>query len=143
LGRAFVQLNAWAERNGTGRAFNSNTGFVLPNGATRAPDASWVKLSRLTKLGTKQRKKLGALCPDFVIEVRSPSDRLPALLAKMKEYCKNGAALGWLIDPETRKVHVYRPGKRVEMLNHPKRVSGDPELSGFVLELARIWKPDF
>ena len=82
------------------------------------------------------------VCPDFVIEVLSPSDRLPTLEAKMEEYRENGAALGWLIDPQRRKVHVYRPGIRVEVLNHPKRVSGDPELPGFVLDLAEIWKPD-
>jgi len=140
--KASSQLDNWAERDGTGRAFNSNTGFILPNKANRAPDASWVKMSRLAKLAPKQKKKFIPLCPDFVIEVRSPSDRLPKLQEKMEEYRENGAALGWLIDPQERKVHVYRPGKRVECLDYPKRLSGDPELPGFVLELARIWKPD-
>jgi Uma2 family endonuclease len=141
-GTVFAQLYAWAERDGTGRAFNSNTGYVLPNKANRAPDASWVKKSRIARLAPAQKKKFAPLCPDFVIEVRSLSDRLPKLQEKMEEYCANGASLGWLIDPQERKVYVYRPGKGVECLDHPKRLSGDPELPGFVLKLARIWKPD-
>ena len=141
-GEVFLQLRIWAGRDDTGRAFNSNTGFILPNKASRAPDASWVKVSRLAKLAAKQKRKFCPLCPDFVVEVLSPSDRLPTLQGKMEEYRENGAVLGWLIDPEERKVYVYRPGKRVECLNRPKRLSGDPELPGFVLELARIWKPD-
>jgi Uma2 family endonuclease len=141
-GTVFVQLYDWAREDRLGRAFNSNTGFVLPNKANRAPDASWVKMSRLAKLTARQKRKFIPLCPDFVIEVRSQSDRLPGLQAKMEEYRENGASLGWLIDPLQRKVYVYRPGQRVECLNRPKRLSGDPELPGFVLELARIWKPD-
>jgi Uma2 family endonuclease len=136
------QLREWAGRDGTGRAFNSNAGFILPNKANRAPDASWVKVSRLNKLAPNQKKKFIPLCPDFVVEVRSPSDRLPKLQEKMEEYRDNGASLGWLIDPDERKVYVFRPGKRVECLDRPKRLIGDPELPGFVLELARIWKPD-
>jgi Uma2 family endonuclease len=140
-GEVQVQLHVWAEQDGAGRVF-ANTGVILPNQATRAPDAFWVKMSHLAKLTAKQKKKFLPLCPDFVIEVLSPSDRLPTLQQKMEEYRDNGASLGWLIDPEERKVHVYRPGKRVETLNRPKRIGGDPELPGFVLELARIWKPD-
>ncbi|SRR5579871_113009 len=138
-----TQLDVWAERDGRGRAFGSNAGFILPNGATRSPDAAWVKLPRLAALSADKKRKFAPLCPDFVIEVRSHSDRLPQLQKKMEEYRENGAALGWLIDPATRKVHIYRPGRRVEILKHPKRVKGDPELPGFVLDLARIWKPDF
>jgi len=136
------QLKEWAERDGTGRAFSSNTGFILPNQANRAPDASWVKISRLAKIAARQKRKFVPLCPDFVIEIRSPADRLPKLQEKMEEYRENGVGLGWLIDPQGRKVYVYRPGKRMECLDRPKRLSGDPELPGFVLELARIWKPD-
>jgi Uma2 family endonuclease len=141
-GSVFAQLYSWAQQDGAGRAFNSNTGYVLPNKANRSPDASWVKMPRIAKLTARKKKKFAPLCPDFVIEVRSQSDRLPPLQEKMEEYLANGSSLGWLIDPQERKVHVYRPGKRVEILNRPKRVSGDPELPGFVLELARIWKPD-
>ncbi len=141
-GKVFVQLDGWAERDGAGRAFNSNTGFILPNGSSRAPDASWVRMSRLAKLAAKQKKKFLPLCPDFVVEVLSPSDHLASLQAKMEEYRNNGASLGWLIDPRARKVHIYRTGKRVERVHHPTRLNGDPELPGFVLNLARIWKPD-
>ncbi len=142
-GEAFHELRLWAGQDGTGIAFNSNTGFVLPNGANRSPDAAWVKRSRLARLSAEQKKKFLPLCPDFVIEVRSPSDRLARLQEKMEEYRENGACLGWLIDPQQRKVHIYRPGLPVEKLNHPKRVKGDPELPGFVMELSQIWKPDF
>ena len=82
------------------------------------------------------------LCPDFVIEIRSLTDRLGTLQKKMEEYRENGARLGWLIDPQTRKVYVYRPRKRIETLDDPKRLSGDPELPGFVLKLAKIWDLD-
>jgi Uma2 family endonuclease len=99
-------------------------------------------MPRIAKLTARKKKKFAPLCPDFVIEVRSQSDRLPPLQAKMEEYRDNGASLGWLIDPQQRKLYVYRPGQGVEILDRPKRVSGDPELPGFVLELARIWKPD-
>jgi Uma2 family endonuclease len=139
-GEAAFELRKWAKQNGTGRAFGSNTGFVLPNKATRAPDACWVKMCRLAKLGSK--RKFIPLCPDFVLEVLSPSDRLAKLQEKMEEYRSNGALLGWLIDPTTRKVNVYRPGKGVECLTRRKRLNGDPELPGFVLDLAQIWKPD-
>jgi Uma2 family endonuclease len=138
----YFQLREWAGRDRTGRAFGSNTGFILPNQANRAPDASWVKMSRLAKIDARKKRKFIPLSPDFLIEVRSPSDRLPTLQDKMEEYRENGTSLGWLIDPKGRKVYVYRPGKRVECLNHPKRLSGDPELPGFVLDLAPIWKPD-
>jgi len=135
------ELWSWAKLDGSGRVF-ANTGFILPNKATRAPDASWVKMSRLAKLAASKKKKFIPLCPDFVIEVRSPSDRLPRLQEKMEEYRENGAVLGWLIDPQERKVYVYRQGKPVECLDRPKRLKGDPELPGFALELAQIWKPD-
>jgi Uma2 family endonuclease len=138
----YFQLREWAGRDRTGRAFGSNTGFILPNQANRAPDASWVKMSRLAKIDARKKRKFIPLSPDFLIEVRSPSDRLPTWQDKMEEYRENGTSLGWLIDPKGRKVYVYRPGKRVECLNHPKRLSGDPELPGFVLDLAPIWKPD-
>jgi Uma2 family endonuclease len=137
------QLRPWAKRNGAGRAYGCNTGFELPNGATRAPDASWVRHDRLKRLTTQQREKFLPLCPEFVAEIRSPSDRLPQLKlrAKMEEYLENGVRLGWLIDPANRKVHVYRPGRAVEILNRPQRISGSPELPGFTLQLAEIWEP--
>jgi Uma2 family endonuclease len=138
---ALNQLRNWAKKEGSGHALGSNTGFLLPNGATRAPDASWILSSRLNKLKPGQRRKFLPLCPDFVIEIVSPSDRLPALRAKMEEYLANGARLGWLIDPEKRKVHVFRPGEEPQCRSGLRQFSGSPELPGFVLKLADIWKP--
>jgi len=137
------RLDAWTERDGTGVAFDSSTGFVLPNGAMRSPDASWFKRERLVNLTAEQKQRFLPLCPDFVIELRSPSDPLATVEAKMREYVENGARLGWLIDPEERKVHVYKPGEAGEILSNPGELSGDPVLPGFVLELKPIWEPGF
>lgn len=138
-----TQLTNWAEQDGTGVAFGSSTGFDLPNGATRSPDASWVERSRLEMLTTEQKKKFLPLCPDFVIELRSPSDRLDDLKEKMQEYIDNGARLGWLLDPISRRVYVYLPGSPVECLDNPPNISADPVLPGFKLDLARAWEPGF
>ena len=138
-----AQLRVWARREGSGRGFGAGTGFRLPNGATRSPDAAWIRLERLSKLTAQEKKKFIPLCPDFVVEIVSPSDRLPSVQEKMREYRENGARLGWLIDPERRKVHVYRSGKRVKLLHHPKRVPASPEVPGFVLDLTEIWDPGF
>ena len=136
-----LQLGAWTERDGTGVAFDSSTGFVLPNGATRSPDASWVRRARLETLSTEQKSKFPPLCPDFVVELRSPSDPLAMIEAKLREYVENGARLGWLIDPETRRVHVYRPNEPARVLENPGKLTGDPVLPGFVLDLRQIWDP--
>lgn len=132
-------LVVWADRDHRGRAFDSSAGFTLPNGATRSPDASWIEESRWQALPLEQRKRFAPICPDFVIELRSPTDRLAYCKSKMAEYVKNGARLGWLIDPIERRVHVYRPGTAVEILDNPTSISGDPELPGFVLDLTQIW----
>jgi len=136
-----MQLRQWALRDGSGRAVESSAGFVLPNGAMRSPDAAWVDNRRLAALDPEQRKKFLPLCPDFVIELRSPSDPLRSLHTRMEEYLDNGARLGWLIDPVEGKVHVYRPGAEVEVLEKPGSVSADPELPGLELEMERIWNP--
>lgn len=136
------QLYTWTKRDGTGASFDSSTGFSLPNGSDRSPDAAWVSHERLSRLTAEQKKKFIPLCPDFVIELRSQSDDdLAELQAKMEEYIANGARLGWLIDPEERRVFVYRPAAAVEELKHITRVSGDPELPGFTLDLREIWEP--
>ena len=136
-----VRLGIWAERDGTGETFDSSTGFRLPNGAVRSPDASWVKRERLAALTTEQKRIYFPLCPDFVLELRSASDRLTTLQAKMREYVANGARLGWFIDPETHTVHVYRPDAPVESLANPEQISGDPVLPGFTLDLRPMWEP--
>ena len=136
------QVQSWARGDQTGVASDSSTGFKLPNGATRSPDAAWVRRSRLTGLTREQKQKFLPLCPDFVIELRSPTDNLQAVLDKMQEYMDNGAQLGWLLDPLTRRVHVYLPQRPPEILEAPNSVSADPLLPGFVLDLRKIWEPD-
>jgi len=141
--RITAQLTMWADEDGTGVAFDSSSGFKLPNGATRSPDASWVEREKLAALSQKQRKEYFRLCPDFVIELRSLTDPLKRLKEKMDEYIANGAKLGWLIDPIERKVYIYRPNSEVEVLHDPEIVSGDPVLPGFKLDLVKIWEADF
>jgi Uma2 family endonuclease len=132
-------LDTWAKKDRTGHAFDSSTGFTLPNGAMRSPDLSWVRRERWEALSQKQRDQFPPLCPDFVAELRSPTDRLETLQAKLEEYIANGAKLGWLIDPFQKKVHVYRAGEPVQVLENPQTVSGEPLLAGFVLDLAGVW----
>jgi Uma2 family endonuclease len=141
--RIALQFGNWALSDGTGECYDSSAGFDLPNGANRSPDVSWVNKERLRALPPLSRDEFLPLCPDFVIEVRSSTDRLPALQAKMAEYLDNGARLGWLIDPIKKRVWVYRPGSAVELLQEPDSISGDPELPGFTLQLDPIWNPEF
>lgn len=129
----------WTEQDGTGIGFDSSAGFTLPNGATRSPDVSWIALDRWNGLTVEQKASFAPICPDFVIELRSASDTLTSLQDKMQEYLANGALLGWLIDRKHRTVHRYRPDQEPEILDHPDVVSGDPELPGFVLRMAKIW----
>ena len=133
------QLANWAEQDGTGETFDSSAGFTLPNGATRSPDASWIKLDRWNALTEEQKASFAPICPDFVIELRSKSDTLSGLQDKMQEYIDNGASLGFLIDRKNRIVYIYRPNQELEILDNPEAVSGDPMLPGFVLRMAKIW----
>lgn len=139
--RIVAQLGSWTEQDGTGAATDSSGGYRLPNSAVRAPDAAWVRRERLTNLTAEQKQKFLPLCPDFVIELRSPTDSLSLVEAKMREYMENGARLGWLVDPEEHKVHVYRPEETVRTLENPAEISGDPVLPGFILDLRKIWEP--
>lgn len=129
----------WRNAGEPGEAFDSSTGFILPNGATRAPDASWVSGERWQALTPEQKGTFANICPDFVVELRSSSDSLKSLQAKMSEYIDNGAKLGWLIDPQQRRVEIYRTGKDVEVLENPADLSGEAVLPGFVLNLRRVW----
>jgi Uma2 family endonuclease len=133
------RLDTWTEADSTGIAFDSSTMFTLPNGAKRSPDASWIRRERWDALAQDQRQGFGLICPDFVIELRSPSDRLKDLHEKMEEYIANGARLGWLIDPLEKRVYVYQPGQPVTTLDDPASVSGDPVLPGFVLQVRELW----
>lgn len=136
------QLYVWAKSDGTGVAFDSNGGFTLPNNAMRSPDAAWVARHRLALFTAEEKEKFLSLCPDFVVELRSRTDRLVDLKRKMEEYISNGALLGWLIEPKERQVFVYRPGEPIQQLNHPPTLDASPELPGFVLDLTKIWEPD-
>ena len=133
------QLANWADEDGTGETFDSSAGFTLPNGATRSPDAAWVLLERWNALTLEQQASFAPICPDFVVELRSASDTLASLQAKLEEYIANGSRMGLLIDRKNCTVHIYRPSVSVEILYHPSRVNCDPELPGFVLQMARIW----
>lgn len=132
-------LVAWARTDGTGLAFDSSAGFTLPNGAIRSPDASWVRKERWDALTEDQQEGFAPLCPDFVVELRSRTDRLSDLHDKMQEYIDNGARLGWLIDPLDKRVYVYCPGQPIEELDDPATLSGDPVLPGFVLPVRELW----
>ena len=132
-------LTAWTQQDGTGLAFDSSTGFTLPNGAKRSPDASWIRRERWNALTKDQRVGFAPLCPDFVVELRSPTDLLCILQDKMQEYIDNGARLGWLINPIDKQVYVYRPSQPVESLDNPATLSGDPVLPGFVLRVQELW----
>jgi Uma2 family endonuclease len=138
-----AQLYNWAEREGSGVVFDSSSGFVLPNGAIRSPDVSWVKRARLAVLTSEQKQRFLPLCPDFVIELRSPSDNLKALQDKMQEYIENGASLGWLIDTETRQVLVFQPQQKLISLEQPEVMSADEVLKRFELDMQKIWNVDF
>lgn len=134
-----IDFGNWDRRNKKGKGFDSSTVFVLPNGAKRSPDLAWIKIERWNALTKEQQDKFPPLCPDFVVELRSQTDSLKTLQAKMREYIENGAQLGWLIDPTKRKVYVYRPNEEVEILNEPEEISGEPLLPKFTLELKDFW----
>jgi len=140
-GELFLQLRLWADQDGSGVVFDSSTGFELPSGAIRSPDVAWVRRARLAALTPEQKERFLPLCPDFVIELRSASDRLATLQEKMSEYVADGAQLGWLIDPTTRRVFLYGPGVEPESLQDPAALRGDPVLPGFVLRLQPVWEP--
>ena len=135
--RLTQRLGNWADTNGMGLAFDSSTGFKLPNGADRSPDASWVRRERLESLNPDPAKFL-PMAPDFVAELRSATDNLEKLQQKMQEYVDNGVGLGWLIDPQNQRVEIYRLGQDVEVLQSPTSLSGEDILPGFVLELTQI-----
>jgi Uma2 family endonuclease len=134
------QLYRWCTDNEqAGEAFESSTGFILPNGANRSPDVSWVSSVRWNALTDEQKGTFPQICPDFVVELRSASDNLLPLQEKMCEYLANGAVLGWLIDPKNRRVEIYRVNEAVEVLEHPLELSGEKVLPGLVINLLKIW----
>jgi Uma2 family endonuclease len=132
------QLKAWSRQNNLGVVFDSSTGFKLPDGSDISPDAAWVRRDRWDALTPEQKEKFAPICPDFVVELRSTTDSLEKLRAKMKVYVKNGARLGWLLDRNNRKVEISRQGSDVEILDSPATLSGEDVLPGFVLDLSDI-----
>ncbi len=133
------QVWLWNRQTKLGVAFNSSTGFQLPNGADRSPDASWVKLERWQTLTAKEQEGFAPICPDFVVELRSKSDSMEPLREKMREYIANAARLGWLIDRKNKKVEIYRHDRDVEILDNPSTLSGEDVLPGFILDLTDVW----
>ena len=135
------RLANWTEQDGTGVCFGAIAGFWLPNGALRAPDASWITKSRWNSFTIEQRRKFLHICPDFVIELRSPSDPLSAIQEKMEEYIANGSRLGWLLDPISNSAYIYKPGQSPERIDAPTIISGDLVLPGFEFDFREILSP--
>ena len=137
-----AQLRTWSRANGTGVSVDSSTGFRLPSGAIRQPDAAWVRKTRLSSVPREEKQRFLPLCPDFAIELRSPNDELSVLQGKMVEYANGGTQLGWLIDPETRSVFIYRPDTPIKAIKDVNSIAADPELPGFTLDLKLVWEPE-
>jgi Uma2 family endonuclease len=138
--RIGAQLVLWADKDKRGIAFDSSTMFLLPNTAMRSPDAAWVPRSRLEALSERDKERYLPLCPDFVVELTSHTDRLPQVKEKMAEWMANGCRLGWIIHPKSKEVHIYRPAG-VEIVRGATEIRGDPPAEGFVLDLSTIWEP--
>jgi Uma2 family endonuclease len=136
--RIIQQLLNWTDTSNLGIAFDSSTGFKLPNGADRSPDAAWIPWERWRAIAPEQRQQFLPLCPDFIVELRSPSDRLDTIREKMQEYLENGMRLGWLIDPISQTVEIYRSRAEVEQLQCPETLSGEDVLPGFILQCDRL-----
>lgn len=136
----YLDLGNWNRRTFLGKAFDSSTGFQLPNGAKRSPDMSWITLEKWEALSVQQRKKFLPLCPDFAVELVSESDDLEDTQKKMQEYLDNGLRLGWLIVPKTQRVEIYRRDHVVECLQSPSVLSGEDILPGLLVDLQPIWQ---
>ena len=137
-GEITMRLGIWTKQDGTGVFFGTDAGFTLPNGARRGPDAAWISRDRWNRVPEELKEKLPPICPDFVVELRSPSDRLAGIQEKMEEYIANGARLGWLLDPFENCAIIYRPGQKPERVDNPTVISGDPVLPGFRFEFRDI-----
>ena len=136
--RIVRRLDVWSEKDGTGRCYDPSAGFTLPNGAKRAPDASWISNKRWESLKPEDREKMARICPDFVVELRSATDRVPDVKKKMAEYIQNGARLGWLLDPVDKRVYIYRQHDVVECIENPDDLTGEDVLPGFRFNFQEI-----
>ena len=135
-----VQIGIWNRRYKLGVVCDSSTGFILPNGAIRSPDVSWIARERIAKFSKEEKAKFLPLTPDFALELMSPSDLLKTTQAKMQEYIDNGVKLGWLINPQQQQVEIYRPGESKEVLNKPIALSDNDLLPKLIIELDFIWE---
>lgn len=133
-----VMLGIWVRIHG-GVGFGSSAGFTLPNGAIRSPDVAWISSDRWRGLPESEKSGFARIVPDFIVELRSPSDKIESCREKMAEYASVGVRLGWLIDPEAKTVTVYRPGQEPKLLENPERVPGEDVLPGFELETRPIF----
>ena len=141
IGEMFGQLRDWSRANKRGWVTESSGGFVLPNGARRAPDVAWFPADKPGIPHSKKRPRFPHFAPDFVIELRSPDDRLSRLRPKMREWVENGASLAWLVDPDRRVVEIYRPGREPETFVDVETVAGEGPVEGFILDLRPVWDP--
>ena len=143
-GELFFQLKLYAKRTAQWKAFDSSTGFQLPDGSVVSPDASLVRLDRWEALSAEERRRFAPVCPDLVVELASPSDEGPrglsVLLQKMADYQRNGARLGWLLLPEERVVEVWPASGTPQRVENPAEVTAPSDLSGLTLHLAEIWE---
>jgi Uma2 family endonuclease len=136
-----MQLSLWAERDGTGKAFDSGVSFILPDKSRLGPDGSWVSLAKLERLSVSDRRKYLRVVPEFVIELKSPSDRMPDLKLKMQDWKSNGVALGWLIDPDAQSVLIYRSDKDdAQRISGAEKLSGETPVAGFTFHLRPVWQ---
>jgi Uma2 family endonuclease len=126
-------------RSEPGIVFGPSAGFTLPNGAVRSPDAAWISRKRWDSLSTDAKAAFAQICPEFVVEILSPTDSLVKTQQKMKEYLANGAELGWLFDRKNRTVYIYRPEKDVVTLTEVTEIAGDPEMPGLLIRLDQIF----
>ena len=134
-----TDLNVWARQDGRGKVFDSNGGFTLPDGSMRVPDAAWVSWRRWNALPREEQMRFGRIVPEFIIELRSETDSLSDLQAKMQLWIDNGVDVAWLIDPYEKAITIYRSGDAPEFHAHPTSVQGTGAIAGFELVLSRIW----
>lgn len=134
-----LELGFWARQDGRGRVYNSSTGFTLPDGSIRSADSHWISWNRLNTVAPADRKRCAPICPEFIVELRSETDRLPDVQEKMRMWIANGVELGWLVDPQHKVVEIYRPGEEPEIHEQPTSVQGDGPVAGFELVMARVW----
>ncbi len=134
------QLYVWNQQQSLGKAFDSSTGFALPKGGDRSPDVSWIPMEKWEALTAEQRRRFLPLCPDFVIELLSPSDSWTMAQQKMADYLNNGCRLGWLLDPDNQRVAIYRLNQPMELLDAPDRLSGEAVLPGFMMDVQFLWQ---